>query len=231
MNKFYEKEREINLFFETKNEFETKVINYSNLLFDEQFEIVLTEKEREKLKATLEKDEQILYLPEKKQTTKLFADKLAALNDLFSPFVYRSHHLKTRQEVLPKVDEQLSTFLKEYEALEKTPELERNSLTQQDIESLNKNCIEFQEWYEKIKETQAALPPSTNPIFTFEELQDKLTQLGHSFNDAYSKKSTPLPPPTPPPTVPPSEPSPEAAAVIEEEEAILSEEEESKVDL
>ena len=134
-------------------------------------------------------------VPAEKQSIEFFGQKINELSAVFHPFIVRFDHFTSRTELIPHIRKQLDEDLIEIVKLSNLPEVERNSLTQEEIEHLSKVCLQFNSDFLEVERKHANLPPSTDPFFDCNEISDRINMIHKILQTSLLKKATPLPKP------------------------------------
>eukprot|EP00180_Rhodochaete_pulchella_P000253 Plantae.Rhodophyta-Rhodochaete_pulchella.ctg11792.p1 GENE.Plantae.Rhodophyta-Rhodochaete_pulchella.ctg11792~~Plantae.Rhodophyta-Rhodochaete_pulchella.ctg11792.p1 ORF type:complete len:582 (+),score=141.34 Plantae.Rhodophyta-Rhodochaete_pulchella.ctg11792:1162-2907(+) len=181
---------------DTLNTLEGFILDFRSKLNDEEFELISTEEEREKLSELFESADDWLYTDDAKVTEKLLA-KDKELKDLVAPALLRLNERTARPEAIDAFDSAM-TIMKNETDLWRTYHAESNSNHVDTITKFETVLADGEEWLQKLIEKQEQIAGHEEPVLTSKMVKGKLTELVKGFNQML--KNTPRPKQSPSPT-------------------------------
>lgn len=167
LNKLDAKHRQL---MYSKNSLEALIYDNRNKMYDDVYQKVTLETERDEIAKLLSETEDWLYEIGDNITLELVEDKIKSVSNRTDPVHVKAEEFKYRSELIANVDKKLNFTLQTFEAIQFTHTWVKNSTF-----SEVKNILdEFQTWYNATKLRQSELKPTDSPVLLRSETLKKL---------------------------------------------------------
>ncbi|KAJ1608648.1 APG-1-like HSP70 domain-containing protein, partial [Cryptosporidium canis] len=167
LNKLDAKHRQL---MYSKNSLEALIYDNRNKLYDDIYQKVTLEEERDEITKLLSETEDWLYEIGDNITLELVEDKISSVSNRTGPIHIKAEEFKYRSELIASVDKKLNLTVQTFEAIQFTHTWVQNS-TFDEVKNL---LSEFQAWYNDTKAKQSELKPTDPPVLLRSEALKRL---------------------------------------------------------
>ncbi|TRY52983.1 Hsp70 protein [Cryptosporidium tyzzeri] len=170
LNKLDAKHRQL---MYSKNSLEALIYDNRNKLYDDIYQKVTLEGEREEITKLLSETEDWLYEIGDEITLELVEEKIKKVSNKTDIVHVKAEEFKYRSELITNVDKKLNYTIQTFEAIQFTHTWVQNS-TFAEVKSM---LDEFQAWYNDTKSKQSELKPTDSPVLLRFETLKKLDKV------------------------------------------------------
>ncbi|KAK9174083.1 Hsp70 protein family protein [Cryptosporidium meleagridis] len=170
LNKLDAKHRQL---MYSKNSLEALIYDNRNKLYDDIYQKVTLEEEREEITKLLSETEDWLYEIGDEITLELVEEKIKKVSNKTDIVHVKAEEFKYRSELITNVDKKLNYTIQTFEAIQFTHTWVQNS-TFAEVKSM---LDEFQAWYNDTKSKQSELKPTDSPVLLRFETLKKLDKV------------------------------------------------------
>ncbi|OII71927.1 heat shock protein [Cryptosporidium ubiquitum] len=156
-----------------KNSLEALIYDNRNKLYDEIYQKVTLEEERENITKLLSDTEDWLYEIGDSITLELVEEKIKNVSNMTDLVHIKAEEFKYRNELITNVDKKLNFTIQTFEAIQFTHTWVQNS-TFTEVKGM---LDEFQTWYNDTKTRQSELKPTDSPVLLRSETLEKLNNV------------------------------------------------------
>ncbi|KAJ1610807.1 APG-1-like HSP70 domain-containing protein, partial [Cryptosporidium canis] len=154
----------------SKNSLEALIYDNRNKLYDDIYQKVTLEEERDDITKLLSETEDWLYEIGDNITLELVEDKISTVSNRTGLIHIKAEEFKYRSELIANVDKKLNLTVQTFEAIQFTHTWVQNS-TFDEVKNL---ISEFQTWYNDTKAKQSELKPTDQPVLLRSEALKRL---------------------------------------------------------